>query len=72
MVQGHGEPALPATAAGLHLDLAHGGVEALYVLPLAGWEESLGEGDGERIIATRQSEERGLRTGMGGVMRGGR
>jgi hypothetical protein len=38
----HSKPPLLAPATGLHLDLIHGGVEALYIPPLLGREEARG------------------------------
>ena len=38
----HSKPPLLAPATGLHLDLIHGGVEALYIPPLLGREDSCG------------------------------
>ena len=38
----HSKPPLLAPATGLHLDLIHGGVEALYISPLLGREEARG------------------------------
>jgi len=36
----HSKPPLLAPATGLHLDLIHGGVEALYIPPLLGGKEA--------------------------------